>query len=668
MSSWVFWCIVATTIPGIVAFKSKDFSSVFVVCIFVLSFGLLILANRIGGDASWVLLLGAFIALIIWIGVCWFAGRVSDDIRGLLKDNVIKAVQIWVAAGKAAFYAIPAALIVWISLDVAELYERRIFYGCSSEPRSEASYYGLKTQDKIFHGSLINSNKGKPPFWASAQEKHTELFLGLIPQYFEGPVVAIVNWGHARCPAPETSYDHEKSALKTVSVIARNMEEHLIKKVTSVLNTNQKSAVDASNQVEYEIFGDVGDLCHARDQTLGSTQRVLLPANGECVLGKLPRSCGFWRWINHSGQCIERKVKRPTIQTYEDWRSSFKRSYKDKAFVINKEVNGKRQDFDKKLKQFVQDEIDDYEKEAKSTIRWSFLGWAIIGWIGIISAVSFVIKTFLTMFGRFVFSDETPGKNEAAKLSLIDNEQRKGITPILASQVKPAACHIKPDDSGFRIINLDFIDSESKWFAFDNAGVTWPKYGHAKIFFRIQDSYLRRLRYGKASTHVVQCVDEHQVAQGRVRQDMQIIEVELKPGQEVILDLRKVLAFEQNIRFKTRFLPRLGAFFQRQLFFSTAKSKNQNSKILLIGEGKAFGRITFNEPDGFVNPKSIGIMDLCGTYRGAASLKGFSPYYRPVTLGPATSETIVYASNAQEAVAIGLIARIKGFIWFLLPV
>jgi hypothetical protein len=341
---------------------------------------------------------------------------------------------------------------------------------------------------------------------------------------------------------------------------------------------------------------------------------------------------------------MQRRIQKPIYRAYHDRRDKLERDIRELGSNISHTGESGADSVRRVAQRFVDTEIEEARTQAISSIQRSFFYWNLISWILFTIVCMTTLKVFIFLLARFLFSQNTRGGR--AQLRFCSANQN----PIpFTSEAVPI------DGNG----NIRFHSQITKWFAFRRSGVNWTSPQKGIFFFKIQQSYLRRLLVGKGSTSVY--TDTPPAGSSAITRPLRWIKIQ--QGQELVVDLKYLAAISDGIVFRTMFIPRLSAFLQRGLFFTVICGEGE---ILLSCEG---GRSVISEVD--VEPHRIIAMDRFGTFECYAPLEGFDPYWHPFTIGP-TNKTMIAtfapedAGNESTLKTVG--TYIRKALFFVLPI
>ncbi|WP_323032388.1 AIM24 family protein [Paracoccus sp. (in: a-proteobacteria)] len=612
--------------------------------IYPFSAALLIAASMIAGH------IGAFIV---------------SDLSLLIRE--IPKLRLLRLAALSFLYTLPIIVVVWLSGNVRAVWERSVFYGCSSEG-NDTSVYGMPVEVRVpgsqpdFYGRAEGGE-----YFVSGRVAETPSIMtswrDTFPEFLTDPLNAIPElFGFGSpCPGPEAPADHEASAISTLDKYVELAEEHIVSRVDDVLGTLEEGASAGAQDVEALLFGDANHKC-PRSSNASNGVRAVLPADGECIFGPLPGSCWVVRWIRHTGECIQRLVLKPTIRTYEVQRNGFHERYLDGGAGAVEAGRDTGDIIRAETRRFVSTELESLRSSTVLSIQRTFLFWKAISLFAFIVAATLIAKSFFHFLGRFVFSDEGGAAVLRVGNAMSHNSSPRKISP---DQIHPKA-EPRPDSMRREVISLPM--DNNRWYVFDNAGVEWNDPGSSRYFFRLGDGLLQRMRAGKFIVHKAKAKNGECVATGRVRHSYRVMEVEIEKGQEIVVNLSRLLAFDNQIRIKAIFAPRLSAFLQYRLFFSVLYSPGQAGKFLLSGEGRLLDRVIYNSEFDLVNPQFVVAIDPAGSYRCSAPLSFPSPYGRPVTVGPCDEDSVLISDSPEKHEKATGWEMLRRAIWFVLPV
>lgn len=596
----------------------------------------------------------ALSTLLILVG---YVARIliTDVISIIYQSGIFTFLR---SASWSLLYTSPILIILWLANDIQDWRERALFYGCPAgnilsnvtwiDYDAKGIYNIKRSQSDILYGR----KEGNQRYLLDFQEHTDGLFDGLIsyfPKLVRDPLTSISLSG-LNCPPPKMEANHKESAIETVNAYADRLRVVLEKRVEEVLATGEDGVGQGNTAALRILFGPDADWHNGTrgpvdgDGIIICPPDAIIPGNLECSPNGLGRIASCSGWLLTPASCMQRRIQKPIYDTYHERRDAFERDTRNLSGNLAQAGETGAATVRRITQRFVNTEIEIARKKAVFTIEKLFFYWSVLLWAIFVVTFMVVMKVFLHLLGRFLFSQNPRGGQVEISLTSEASEHSKLGTKVLSPS----------DDRKFVIPT----EEGTVWYAFWRSGIGWQRPEAGKHFFRPSQCYLRRLVYGKGKVSVY----KNAPPTGSVPVTTGLRLMKINKDQQVIVDLKYVAAISEGVSFRTVFVPRLSAFLQRGLFYTEL---NGEGKVLLSCDG---GESVDTDTD--AAPHRIIAMDRLGSYSCHAPLKGLDPYWHPFTIGPTNNTTMITFAPIEDGGGTGIksIGRLlRNTLFFVLP-
>lgn len=532
----------------------------------------------------------------------------------------------------------PLICLSWLVVDAADLRENWIFYGCDgnsgvygTQSRSETFYGRVQGTDRFVFARVNGESNGDPSS------------IG----WLNDPVAQF-------CELPDPGALHEQSAIRTITNYTGILERNLLERVDTALNAAGSRGLQGNDAVQFALFGDNTNSCPPSDGA------GVLPASFNCF-HDLPRSCGLWRWITRTGECIERKVMRPVHSAYARARNSSLESYHATA----SRLVGHGQDAGSTTRQlarfFVQTQINRIESGAILAVQRFFFGYRLLEGLALLLVAMAVSKAFFYIFGRLVFSSKAGNVNlDLSDLNKVESRNHRGERSNQnRERIRERASIVSSSE-----LTIDIPLEGMEWYAARKSHVSWDVRQPIRWLFRPSQIPFRRILCRKSSFHVYKPHDEVSHLRGAHDVDTKVVKILMEPDLDLVIDIGSLVAFSEGIEFRTIFNPRLSAFLQHRLFFTVVSGAGY---LLLSGNGGTIWGSQKSDERDAVPPEDIIAMDLSGLYRCHALTDPISVYVEPFTIASKPG-TLLISHKPRRTIQRTLLRTMRRLVFFILPI
>lgn len=356
-------------------------------------------------------------------------------------------------------------------------------------------------------------------------------------------------------------------------------------------------------------------------------------------------------------QCVKNIALEPLSTAYRDIREDLRRQAVSVTSDGEQSVEEQLQILKTAVTEIVEQRLNSYSRSAHRSVESSFATLTIldrltfVAWL--VMAIYALLIGFLYVFVRYSYNQQQ-GK---VPFQMITDQQH----PLMHDKhpLNTIAVNDITIDSAMNSFSVP-IDKQT-WYAVIDASLRYEVDGIiclprplTLLFKRLPKRYLMfryRSKEGKST------ISAH--ADGLTR----FLKITLQPGQSVCFECDNLVAFSDDVELKATLNLPLTAFFQDQLFFSTAEGPGE-----LIIRAKS-GNPEIMPQDGVKpsDPRDVILFDLKGSYSLVADLNPLSVYFLGHRVIPDERSTVIRQSPDAKSSFSAQATAVRRTLYLLLP-
>jgi hypothetical protein len=461
------------------------------------------------------------------------------------------------------------------------------------------------------------------------------------------------------CPLVDISYyrvnknagNMEKDIHTTVERLKLTFRKDIVNRLNTELDKNRQKIKNQGGNLESAIFGSSNR--SQANRTSRRQQPIIQYKLSDYHPDLEPPICnGVIDQIFKLRDCVKNIMLEPLSNAYQDIREDLRQELQSNLDDGEKNIDKNITLLKNRIEFIVDQRLKHYSLNAHHSVETGFTFFRIIKqlsfliWLGLVAYALFV--GFLYLYVRYVYNQNF-GK--------------------VAFQTSPGDSDIKKSN----VIHMEDITIDEAMNSFEQTldGMTWyasmdnslryevdgiislPK--PLTLFFkRIPNKYLF-FRYsqqeGKSS------INAH--ADDLTR----FVKIKLQKDQTIAFQFSSLVAFSKNVKMNAAIHLPLAAFFQNQLFFSTATGPGE-----LIFQAKG-GKPELMPQGGIKpsDPRDVIVFDIKGQYALLADLNPLSAYFLGHRVMPKENTALIRQSPESKSTFSSQATAVRRTLYLLMP-
>jgi hypothetical protein len=462
------------------------------------------------------------------------------------------------------------------------------------------------------------------------------------------------------CPLIDRSFyaikDHvsdiERDIHSAVERLKMTFRDDIIQRLDSELDNARDLIARHNGNIDTALFGRGNDYNRVNDSPIIAYSLADYHADLE------PPSCnGVIDQVFKLRDCVKNIALEPLSNAYLDIRQDLRREAGHIAADGEQSLDEKINAIKEAVSMVVNQRLDNYGRSAHQSIEANFAALKTIDrisfviWIVMVAYALFL--GFLYVFIRYVYN------------------QKYGQLPFVAAPSNTIYSVADPSPSPPILIQDITVDdrmnsfsqqvTQDRWYASIDSDLRYEVDGIISLprpltllFKRFPNRYLL-FRYDACEGKSM--ISAH--ANGLTR----FIKIGLRENQSICFDFSTVVAFSDSLSLKTTLNLSLAAFFQNQLFFSTATGPGE-----LIIRTKS-GTPELMPMDGIKpsDPRDVVVFDLHGSYSLLADLNPLSVYFLGHRVVPDENTVLIRQSPDAKSSFSAQATAVRRTLYLLLP-
>jgi len=467
-----------------------------------------------------------------------------------------------------------------------------------------------------------------------------------------------------QCPAVDANIYNIKDDVgemeRDLHIATQRLKEQFRYEIIEQIENNRKSIVEEIN----ENGGDIEAVLFSGDSKLGSNKvknkkwPLFKYSLSQYHLDLSPPSCnGLIDQLFKLRDCIKNITLEPLSGAYQDIRRNLRIQLEETIVNSTGSVNDKLDEVEEAVEGIIDHHLNNYSRRAHHNIEGAFATLVTIDRVSFLIWVVMVVYAlllgFLYLFIRYVYNQKHGRVPFNASASYAKSENRQ-----LVSNSTIVVEDITVDDT---MNSFSKSLGEEIWYASIDSGLRYEVDGIicvprplTLLFKRFSGRYFM-FRYRREEGK--QSINAHGDDLTR------FIKVTLQEGQSVCFNFSNLVAFSNNLHLKATLSIPLAAFFQNQLFFSTA-----------VGPGEFIIRTKSGKPEIMPtsgvkpsDPRDVVVFDLQGQFSLLADMNFLSAYFLGHRVVPCENTTLIRQSPDAKSNFSSQASAIRRTLYLLFP-